>query len=50
MDSLNKYIHLTNEAVQCLGSDYGKFEEGNKLSELVFTKYWNEHIISSDKQ
>lgn len=25
-------IHLTNDAVQKKGTDYGKFENGNKLS------------------
>ena len=28
----NKYIHLTNDAVQKYSTDYGKFENGNKIS------------------
>ena len=32
----NKYIHLTNDAVQSKGDDYGKFEAGNKLSYADF--------------
>lgn len=28
----NRYVHLTNDAVQKKLDDYGKFESGNKLS------------------
>ena len=28
----NRYVHLTNDAVQKRLDDYGKFESGNKLS------------------
>ena len=28
----NKYIHLTNDAVQKNSQDYGKYENGNKMS------------------
>lgn len=28
----NRYIHLTNDAVQKKSDDYGKFENGNKMS------------------
>lgn len=28
----NRYVHLTNDAVQKKCEDYGKFEGGNKLS------------------
>jgi hypothetical protein len=31
-DFSNHLIHLTNDAVQKLGPDYGRFEQGNKLS------------------
>ena len=31
-DLTNRYIHLTNDAVQKKASDYGKFETGNKIS------------------
>lgn len=35
----NRMIHLTNEAVQKRGDDFGKFENGNKLSYLELQKY-----------
>lgn len=28
----NKYVHLTNDAVQKYSQDYGKYENGNKIS------------------
>lgn len=28
----NRFVHLTNDAVQKRLEDYGKFEQGNKLS------------------
>ena len=28
----NRYIHLTNDAIQINADDYGKFESANKLS------------------
>jgi tubulin--tyrosine ligase len=28
----NRFIHLTNDAVQKKSEDYGKFENGNKMS------------------
>ena len=31
-DVSNKFIHLTNDAIQNKSDDYGKFESGNKLS------------------
>ena len=31
-DLTNKYIHLTNDAIQKNSNDYGKFENGNKMS------------------
>jgi len=31
-DLSNKFIHLTNDAIQSKSDDYGKFENGNKLS------------------
>jgi len=34
--SLNKYIHLTNDAVQSKDDDYGKYESGNKISFIEF--------------
>lgn len=35
----DKFIHLTNDAVQKYGDDYGKFENGNKVSFYEFQKY-----------
>ena len=35
----NRYVHLTNDAVQKRLDDYGKFESGNKLSYAEFQKY-----------
>lgn len=38
----DKFIHLTNDAVQKNSPDYGKFEDGNKLSYQEFQEYLNE--------
>jgi tubulin--tyrosine ligase len=35
----NRFVHLTNDAVQKKLDDYGKFESGNKLSYPEFQKY-----------
>ena len=35
----NRMIHLTNDAVQKFADDYGKFENGNKMSFAEFEKY-----------
>lgn len=35
----NKLVHLTNDAIQKKAEDYGKFENGNKLSYLEFQNY-----------
>ena len=35
----NKFIHLTNDAVQKFSQDYGKYENGNKMSLQDFQKY-----------
>ncbi|OMJ71384.1 hypothetical protein SteCoe_30394 [Stentor coeruleus] len=35
----NKFIHLTNDAVQKKSSEYGKYEDGNKLSYPEFQEY-----------
>lgn len=35
----NKFIHLTNDAIQQHSEDYGKFESGNKLSINDFQRY-----------
>ena len=38
-DTHDKFIHLTNDAVQNKSRDYGKFEDGNKLSYSRFQQY-----------
>lgn len=38
-DLENKFIHLTNDAIQNKCEDYGKFEGGNKLSYKDFQRY-----------
>lgn len=35
----NRFVHLTNDAIQQTASDFGKFESGNKLSFTDFQKY-----------
>jgi hypothetical protein len=35
----NRFIHLTNDAVQKKSEDYGKYENGNKVSFTDFEKY-----------
>jgi len=35
----NTYIHLTNDAVQKKGYEFGRFETGNKISFKEFQKY-----------
>jgi len=32
----NKFVHLTNDAIQKTAIDFGKYESGNKLSFLDF--------------
>lgn len=39
IDSTNRLVHLTNDAVQSHSADYGKFEEGNKVAEIVFARF-----------
>jgi len=41
--SLDKMIHLNNDAVQKNGEDYGKFESANKLSLEEFQRFLDEH-------
>jgi hypothetical protein len=40
-DIQNRFIHLTNDAIQKNGEKYGKYEKGNKLSYLEFQEYLN---------
>jgi hypothetical protein len=35
----NRFVHLTNDAVQKKSDDYGKYENGNKVSFTDFQKY-----------
>ena len=35
----NKFVHLTNDAIQKKCEEYGKFENGNKVSFPDFQKY-----------
>lgn len=44
----NRYVHLTNDAVQKKLDDYGKFESGNKLSYPEFQKYLDSVNIKCD--
>jgi tubulin--tyrosine ligase len=54
----NKYVHLTNDAVQKYSQDYGKFENGNKVSYEDFKNLlmkernvdFNEVILSQIKE
>lgn len=44
LDSFDRFIHLTNDAVQFESSDYGKYEEGNKLSWKKFQQWCQEKL------
>jgi hypothetical protein len=44
----NRYVHLTNDAVQKRLDDYGKFESGNKLSYIEFQKYLDSMKLDCD--
>ena len=46
LQATNKFVHLTNDAVQKFSEDYGKFENGNKMSYTDFQRYLDSH---SDK-
>jgi tubulin polyglutamylase TTLL1 len=43
----NKYIHLTNDAIQKKAAEYSKFEHGNKVRYDEFQKYLD--LFHSDK-
>jgi tubulin polyglutamylase TTLL1/tubulin monoglycylase TTLL3/8 len=43
LSATNKFIHLTNDAVQKYSEDYGKFENGNKMSYNEFQRYLDNH-------
>ena len=38
-DCGNSFVHLTNDAIQVHCDNYGKYEDGNKLSYDTFQKY-----------
>jgi hypothetical protein len=40
-DIYDKFVHLTNDAIQVHADDYGKYESGNKLSFADFQKVIN---------
>ena len=42
LENFDKFIHLTNDAIQFESPDYGKFEEGNKISWKKFQQWSNE--------
>lgn len=44
----NNLIHLTNDAIQKHAEDYGKFENGNKLSYSDFQRYLDVHNIKTN--
>jgi len=39
----NKYIHLTNNAIQMYAENYGEYEEGNQMSFSMFQEYLNSY-------
>ena len=44
----NRFIHLTNDAIQQNSEDYGKFESGNKLSINDFQKYLDNNYTNKN--
>jgi tubulin polyglutamylase TTLL1 len=44
----NRFVHLTNDAVQKKLDDYGKYESGNKLSYPDFQKFLDAQKIKCD--
>ena len=40
----NKIVHLTNDAIQKKCDEYGKYEQGNKISYAQFQKYIDQHF------
>ena len=44
LDNLDdKFVHLTNDAIQKQGEDFGKFENCNKLSYTDLQRYFNQY-------
>ena len=48
--SFNRFIHLTNDAVQKNSEEYGKFEPGNKISYSDFQTYLSSDPATSKVQ
>ena len=44
----NRFIHLTNDAVQKKSEDYGKYENANKISFADFEKYLESNFQDKD--
>lgn len=42
-DFSDNFKHLTNDAIQKHGEDYGKYEDGNKMSYREFQRYLDNH-------
>jgi D-alanine-D-alanine ligase-like ATP-grasp enzyme len=40
----NKFIHLTNDAIQKKSELYGKFEQGNKLNYVEFQRHFDQNF------
>ena len=49
-DLSNRFIHLTNDAVQKHADDYGKYEAGNKMSYTDFQRYLDSHNLPFNVQ
>jgi tubulin polyglutamylase TTLL1/tubulin monoglycylase TTLL3/8 len=49
-DYSNRFIHLTNDAVQKYSEDYGKYESGNKLSYSDLQRYMDGHNMGKTVQ
>ena len=44
----NKYVHLTNDAVQKKSEEYGKYEKANKMSYVDFQRYLDNHSAKNN--
>lgn len=44
MDTTNKFVHLTNDAVQKTSAEYGRHEQGNKLSFAEYQTYLDDKL------
>ncbi|CAG9318479.1 unnamed protein product [Blepharisma stoltei] len=48
LKNYDKYVHLTNDAIQNKSEDYGRYESGNKLSYAEFQRYLNANYSGTD--